>query len=147
MTNKDEKTKSPKAQAGDLVEVSLLKYSYEGILLDSPSTDKDLVLLKIDSGYNIGLKKKDIFEIKLLKKAEPKKDNFQLQKDKDKPNIGLIITGGTIASRYDSKTGGVMPVDSPEKLFRFYPQLFEKVNVLKMESPFTKASEDKDSKD
>lgn len=151
MTNnkitRDEKTNSQKAQPGDLVEVSLLKYSYEGVFLGTPSTDNDVVLIKMDSGYNIGLKKKDIFEIKVLKKAEQKKDNFQLQKDKEKPNIGLIITGGTIASRHDPKTGGVMPVNSPEKLFRFYPEIFEKVNVLKVEVPFTKASEDMDSKD
>lgn len=145
--NKDEKTNSQKAQPGDLVEVSLLKYSYEGVFLGSPSTDNDIVLIKMDSGYNIGLKKKDIFEIKVLKKSEQKKDDFRIQKDKEKPNVGLIITGGTIASRQDPKTGGVTPVNSPEKLFRFYPEIFEKVNVLKVEIPFTKASEDMDSKD
>ncbi|MBA7621601.1 L-asparaginase 1 [subsurface metagenome] len=35
----------------------------------------------------------------------------------------------------------------PEDLFRFYPGLFEKVNVLRIEVPFMKASEDMDFKD
>jgi len=59
----------------------------------------------------------------------------------------MIITGGTIASRYDPKTGGVDPLESSQDLFKFYPGLFEKVNVLKVETPFMKASEDMDYKD
>ena len=59
----------------------------------------------------------------------------------------MIITGGTISSKYDSKTGGVHPLDSPESLFRFYPELFERVNVLKIETPFMKFSEEMNFKD
>ena len=59
----------------------------------------------------------------------------------------MIITGGTIASRYDSKTGGVKPLDTPESLFKFYPEIFNKVNVAKVEVPFMKASEDMDFSD
>ena len=142
------KTKaSKKAEPGDYVEVSLIKKSYKGILLESPESDKGIVLLKLDSGYNIGFNKKNISEIKVLKKALEKKEELELKKDKEKPNIGMIITGGTIASSYDVKTGGVAPLTKPEDLFRFYPGLFEKVNVLKVEVPFMKASEDMDFKD
>jgi glutamyl-tRNA(Gln) amidotransferase subunit D len=58
----------------------------------------------------------------------------------------MIITGGTIASKYDAKTGGVTNLTKPEELFRFYPELFEKVNVVKVEVPFMKSSEDMDFK-
>ena len=138
---------SKKAEPGDYVEVSLIKKSYKGILLESPESDKGIVLLKLDSGYNIGFNKKNISEIKVLKKALEKKEELEMKKDKEKPNIGMIITGGTIASSYDVKTGGVAPLTKPEDLFRFYPGLFEKVNVLKVEVPFMKASEDMDFKD
>jgi glutamyl-tRNA(Gln) amidotransferase subunit D len=36
----------------------------------------------------------------------------------------------------------VHPLDTPESLFKFYPELFEKVNVLKIETPFMKFSEE-----
>lgn len=131
-----------KAKPGDYVEISLIKKSYKGILLESPESDKRIILLKLDSGYNIGFNKKDVLEIKILKKSQEKKEEIELKKDKEKPNIGMIITGGTIASSYDVKTGGVAPLTEPEDLFKFYPGLFEKVNVVKVKVPFMIASED-----
>lgn len=133
------------ANSGDKVEIHLMKEIYEGILLESPETG--VVLLKLDSGYNLGFNKKDIVEIKVLKKASEKTEKTEIKKDSSKPNIAMIITGGTIASKYDSKTGGVKWLDSPENLFKFYPELFEKVNVSKVEIPFMKGSENMDFKD
>ena len=59
----------------------------------------------------------------------------------------MIITGGTISARLNPRKGGVDWLDTPESLFRFYPEIFEKVNILKIEVPFMKASEDMDFKD
>jgi glutamyl-tRNA(Gln) amidotransferase subunit D len=136
-----------KAQPGDLVEVHFGKIIYEGTLLESPESDKGIILLKLGNGYNIGFNKKEILKIEVLKKFTEKENKFELKNDSTKPNIGMIITGGTIASRYDSKTGGVHPLDSPESLFKFYPGIFEKVNILKVEVPFMKWSESMDYKD
>ena len=136
-----------KAEPGDYVEIFLMHKSYKGFLLESPESSKGIVLLKLKTGYNIGFNKKDILEIKVLTKIQEKKEEIKLEKDKEKPNIGMVITGGTIASSYDVKTGGVAPLTKPEDLFRFYPGLFEKVNVTKVEVPFMKASEDMDFKD
>jgi glutamyl-tRNA(Gln) amidotransferase subunit D len=136
-----------KIEFGDKVRIILAKEEYEGILLESPKSEKNLVLLKLDSGYNIGFDKKKIFNIELIKKRELEEEVLNIKKDSSKPNIAMIITGGTIASRYDSKTGGVRPLDTPESLFKFYPEIFEKVNVLKVEIPFMKASEDIEFKD
>jgi glutamyl-tRNA(Gln) amidotransferase subunit D len=135
------------AQAGDLVELHFSKIIYEGVFLESPESEKGLILLKLANGYNIGFSRKDIVKIQVLKKFNEKKEEFEVKKDPKKPNITMIITGGTISSRYDSKTGGVHPLDSPESLFKFYPELFEKVNVLKVEVPFMKFSEEMDYKD
>ena len=139
---------SSKAEAGDYVEVSFIKNSYTGTLLESPSSDKGIVLLKLSSGYNIGFIKKEIVEMRVLKrKQESENKEVEIRKDGEKPNIAMIITGGTIASRYDAKTGGVRPLTKPEDFFSFYPEIFERVNVVKVEIPFMKASEDMYFKD
>jgi glutamyl-tRNA(Gln) amidotransferase subunit D len=132
---------------GDYVEIHLTKLIYEGVLLESPETDKGIVLLKLDSGYNIGFNKKDILKIEVLKKEKKEEKEFEIKKSPEKKNIAMIITGGTIASILDPKTGGVHPLQKPEDLFRFYPELFDKVNVSKVEIPFMKSSEDMDFKD
>ncbi|MDD5700185.1 MAG: Glu-tRNA(Gln) amidotransferase subunit GatD [Candidatus Nanoarchaeia archaeon] len=135
------------AKAGDYVEIHLTRLIYEGTLLESPEDEKGIVLLKLDSGYNIGFNKKDILEIKLKKRASEKEEKTEIKKDREKPNIGMIITGGTIAARLNPAKGGVDWLTSPKDLFKFYPELFEKVNVAKVEIPFMKASEDMDYKD
>ena len=132
---------------GDYVEVHLSKIIYEGILLETPESEKGIVLLKLDSGYNIGLNKKDIVDIKLIKKALKEKEEIIVKKESSLPNIAMIITGGTIAARLNPKKGGVDWLDTPESLFKFYPELFKKVNIIKVEIPFMKASEDMDFKD
>jgi len=137
------KTKaSKKAKPGNYVEISLMKKSYKGILLESAESEKRTVLLKLDSGYNIGFNKKDILEIKILKRFQEKKEEIEIKKDKEKPNIGMIITGGTIAARLNPKKGGVDWLTSPEDLFKFYPEIFDEVNIVKVEVPFMIASED-----
>jgi glutamyl-tRNA(Gln) amidotransferase subunit D len=99
--------------------------------LEVPENEKGTVLIKLDSGYNIGFNKKDILKIEVLRKEkEEEKEKLEIKHNSEKPNIAMIITGGTIASKYDSKTGGVHPLTSSEDLFRFYPELFKKVHVL-----------------
>jgi glutamyl-tRNA(Gln) amidotransferase subunit D len=148
---RQENSRKCSAKPGDYVEIHLSKLIYEGTLLESPDIEKTIVLLKLDSGYNIGFNKKDILEIR-LKKKYPRtpggtEEETEIKKSNEKPNIGMIITGGTIAARLNPKKGGVDWLTSPENLFKFYPELFEKVNVVKIEVPFMKASEDMGYKD
>ena len=148
---KQENTKiQSKPQPGDLVEVHLTKVIYEGTLLEAPSDEKGIVLLKLGTGYNIGFNKKDILDIKVIKKFEKQKEEplaISSKLGQNKPNIAMIITGGTIASKLDARTGAVAPLTKPEELLRFYPEVFEKANVMKIEVPFMKASEDMDFRD
>lgn len=133
-------------KAGDYVEVHLTKLIYEGVLLDSPETG--IVMLKLDSGYNIGFSRKDILKIVLLKKNKEEKEKpFEIKKDPEKKNVALIITGGTIASKMDYKTGGVSPIKTPEDLFKIFPKIFDKINISKVEVPFLKDSSAMDFKD
>jgi len=137
----------PSAKPGDYVEISLTRKIYEGVLLETPESEKGIILLKLDSGYNIGLNKKDILNIKVVRKSKEKEQEIEIKKDKKKPNIAMIITGGTIAARLNPRKGGVDWLDTPENLFKFYPNVFDKVNIVKVEIPFMKASEDMDFKD
>jgi len=131
---------------GDKIRISLIKEVYEGIFLES--SEPGIVMLKLDSGYNIGLNKKDIVDIKVLEKfVENEEEDVELKKNNEKKNIAMIITGGTIAARLNPRKGGVDWLDTPESLFRFYPGVFDKVNIVKVEVPFMKASEDMDFKD
>jgi glutamyl-tRNA(Gln) amidotransferase subunit D len=135
------------ASAGDYVEIHLTQKIYEGTLLQTPESEKGIVLLKLDTGYNIGFNKKDILEIKLIKKSKEEKEISEIKKDEDKPNIAMIMTGGTIASSYDSKTGGASALNTPKKLFQTYPELFKKINISKVEIPFVKDSGEMEPKD
>ena len=135
------------ANPGDYVEVHLMQIIYEGVLLEVPKSEKGIVLLKLDSGYNIGFNKKDVIEIKVLRKYKDESQEIKVKKNSDKPSIAMIITGGTISARLNPRKGGVDWLDTPDSLFKFYPELFEKVNVVKVEIPFMKASEDMDYKD
>ncbi len=138
---------STNAKAGDYVEVELSRKIYSGTLLETPESEKGIVLLKLDSGYNIGFNSKDVLKIKLLKSAREKEKEVVVKKSPEKMNVGMIVTGGTIAARLNPRKGGVDWLTSPEDLFKFYPELFEKVNVAKVEIPFMKASEDMDFRD
>jgi|TARA_Y100000310_G_scaffold9210_1_gene9640 glutamyl-tRNA(Gln) amidotransferase subunit D len=145
--NKDKSLTKSQAKPGDYVEIHLTRKIYEGVLLESPEDEKGIVLLKLNSGYNIGLIKKDVLEIKVKKRGEEIKEEEDVKKDPSKPNVGMIITGGTITAKLNPKKGGVDWLDTPESLFKIYPEIFEKVNVAKVEIPFMKASEDMDFKD
>jgi len=139
--------KTTNAKPGDLVAVHLTKIIYEGVLLESPESEKEIVLLKLDSGYNIGFNRKDVLEIKVLRKLKLSEEKTEIKSGEGKPKIAMIITGGTIAARLNPRKGGVDWLDTPESLFKFYPEIFEKVDVAKVEVPFMKASEDMDWKD
>ncbi len=122
-------------QPGDYIKIRLSKFKeIEGTILES--YDKNIVLLKLKSGYNIGIPKENILDSKLIRKFNEKEQDFKIPSGKGKPSIGLIVTGGTIASKLDSKTGGVKPLTNIKEFARFYPKLFEKVNVKKLEIPF-----------
>jgi glutamyl-tRNA(Gln) amidotransferase subunit D len=133
-----------KPEPGDKVELTINNKTEQGILLESH--DRGILLLKTSSGYNIGFKREDIKEIKLIEKAKPRKEKKELKKTGDKPIIDLIITGGTISSKLDPLTGGVQSLIDPKELFSIYPEIFEKADI-RIKNPFMKLSENMDSGD
>ncbi|MEK6891520.1 MAG: Glu-tRNA(Gln) amidotransferase subunit GatD [Nanoarchaeota archaeon] len=127
---------------GNYVELHTKKGDFQCTILESPSSE--IILVKLTSGYNIGVKEEDILDVKILKKNETKvdKEKKEIKKQKkDLPNIVLIATGGTISSRLDTKTGAVRWLTNAEELLSLYPELLEIANISKIEVPFMKASE------
>jgi glutamyl-tRNA(Gln) amidotransferase subunit D len=133
------------AEPGDVVKINTVKEEIHGTLLES--SEQGVVLIKLKSGYNIGIKKEDIQNIEVVKKAEKEEKKHELKEKKNLPYVDVIITGGTISSRIDYKTGGVKWLTNPSELFKFYPEIFDIVNVRKIEIPFMKASENMSSSD
>ncbi len=124
---------------GDYVVLRLAHEEIEGRILES--SDSSVVLLKLKSGYNIGINKENILGGKVLRKFKDEKEKFELPKTKGLPSIGLVVTGGTIASKLDPKTGGAKALTDVNEFAKFYPELFKIANVKVIDSPFMIASE------
>jgi glutamyl-tRNA(Gln) amidotransferase subunit D len=125
---------------GDHVRVRLATEEVEGFLLES--ADSSLIMLKLRSGYNIGIPKEQVLGFRVVKKnIEEEKSSQQIQKKEGLPSIGLVVTGGTIAAKLNPKKGGVFWLTDLGEFARFYPELFEMVNVKKVEIPFMTSSE------
>jgi len=137
--------KGKNANVGDRIRIKLAKEDVEGIMLDS--YEAGVVLVKLDSGYNIGVSRDNILDIKVLKKFEKKEnEESKFELSHKKPIIDLIVTGGTLSSSLDVKTGGVKFLTSPETLFKFYPGVFELADI-RIINPFMKWSENMSSED
>jgi glutamyl-tRNA(Gln) amidotransferase subunit D len=133
-------------KSGEYVRLNLAKRQVEGTVLES--YDSEVYLIKLKSGYNIGIPKENVYGSEVIKKVVDEKKKFEIPKPKKNlKNIGLVVTGGTIASKLDPKTGGVTPLTDVGEFAKFYPELFDRVNVLKVDVPFMKASENMDSDD
>ena len=133
-----------KFSAGDKVRIVMNNETKEGFLLESH--EPGILLLKLNNGYNIGLKKEDISEIKLLEKNKKEKKDKEMKLSGQKPIIDFYLTGGTISSKLDTKTGGVEWLIDSKELFNIYPEIFD-IADIRVKSPFMKASENMDYKD
>ncbi len=125
---------------GDKVTLKTRDKDWTGNVLESH--DSEVILLKLESGYNIGILEDTVLDVKVLLKAKPvEKKEHSFEKNSKLKNIAMIITGGTISSRLDPKTGAVKWT-SVEDLFSIAPELKEICNITKIEKPFMKGSED-----
>jgi glutamyl-tRNA(Gln) amidotransferase subunit D len=112
-------------ETGDRIKVK----DEEGRLMPKPDTDDpEIINLKLDSGYNIGLKPE---EIELVEKREkPETDSEADIKHRDhKKDILVLHTGGTIASRVSYETGGVKASFEQEDMVQMYPEVIEEANI------------------
>jgi glutamyl-tRNA(Gln) amidotransferase subunit D len=104
--------------------------TWHGIIV--PSTEfsgENIVVLKLASGYNVGLEvtERDVLTViakpprtRGAKSEEPAAPSAAMPTT---PWVGLLTTGGTIASRVDYRTGGVKPVKDEQEILASFPAL------------------------
>ncbi|MBD3228158.1 MAG: Glu-tRNA(Gln) amidotransferase subunit GatD [Candidatus Lokiarchaeota archaeon] len=105
---------------------------YEGILLPRGDYDSpDYYYLKLDNGYNVGIKfdPNQRIEVKGYQKGKYQLPEKKIETDKTKPTVSLLATGGTIASRLDYRTGAVLPAFTPSELYTAVPELEDICNL------------------
>jgi glutamyl-tRNA(Gln) amidotransferase subunit D len=105
---------------------------FEGLVLPRSETSDALhLVLKLGSGYNIGLRHDTIRELVKTgyREATYKIPEQEFPVDPAKPRVKLFGTGGTIASRLDYRTGAVIPAFSPGELYGSVPELADICNL------------------
>jgi glutamyl-tRNA(Gln) amidotransferase subunit D len=125
---------------GDKITLKTKTKEWTGHALESH--DPEIILLKLPSGYNIGIRESEILSANILEphKSAPKPQKTKTPKNQQLPNVAIIITGGTISSRLDPKSGATIPTDK-ETILNIAPELKKICNPI-IESPFMKFSED-----
>ncbi len=108
---------------GKLVKIRAKGRIFEGIAMPS----KDKLVLKLDNGYNVGFYDYEILEVKDIE--SPHFEAPKLEKRIDLPNVRVISTGGTIASKVDYNTGAVTSQFTAEEIVSDIPELSEICNI------------------
>lgn len=105
---------------------------FDGTILPRAENDDDQhIVVKIITGYNIGINVTTITEMKETgyKKANYKVPEKEFPYTEGQPAVKLFGTGGTIASRLDYRTGAVIPAFSPGELYGSVPELADICNL------------------
>ena len=121
---------SNKVDVGDLVKITS-EMTYSGILMPRyESGDESHIVLKLKSGYNIGIKFEKIEKLEKIGERQSNNENSQtIVKNEELPKILLLSTGGTIASKVDYRTGAVTPALSATELYEAVPEIAKIANV------------------
>lgn len=105
---------------------------FSGLILPRSQTADQLhVVLKLATGYNIGVRWDKVRSIAVhgRKEAHYQIPEKEFPYDPGKPRVKLFGTGGTIASRLDYRTGAVIPAFSPGELYGSVPELADVCNM------------------
>jgi len=122
--------KNNSIEVGDSVDI-VSELSFSGMVMPRyEHTDDKHITIKLKSGYNIGL---EINKIKKITKKEKQEEEIKkeekIQRNPSLPNILLLSTGGTIASKVDYRTGAVTPALTAEELNSSVPELSQIANI------------------
>lgn len=116
--------KKNKIKAGDEIRVTTMEEETKGLLINRPDyMREDTLIVKLDNGYNIGINLRNVKKAELVKKSKNKKEKKVKKNIPKKPFISILHTGGTIASKVDYRTGGVVSRFNPEELIKMFPEL------------------------
>ena len=122
--------KSNNIIVGDLVKI-FSETTYSGIIMPRyEHSDDQHIVIKLKSGYNIGLELNTINKIEKIDSIKKIPENSdKIKKIDGLPKILLVSTGGTIASKIDYRTGAVTPILSAQELSASVPELGKIANI------------------
>ncbi len=114
------------AEIGDFIRIAKGGQVFEGILIPrSEYGDDKHIVIKLRSGYNIGVRLTPDAKVEKVGKGE--KPAFVApplpEQNPQLPKVSIISTGGTIASRVDYRTGAVRPALTASDLYSVVPEL------------------------
>lgn len=136
---------------GDCVKLTWKTIHIEGMIIPQPHDEGEFLKIKLPSGYNTGLALKNITNVEKLPRTTPKQTTHtpistaaaaEHPANNPRPGISLIGVGGTIVSKADYETGGVIAKITPEELSTIVPEIKDFAQIKYIISPFTKMSED-----
>ncbi len=111
---------------GDTIKVESKGQAYEGQLMpNTQSNAPDSIIMKLKSGYNIGILYDEKVRITKLGSAKrPTSFPFTIpRREENLPKVTLLWTGGTIGSKVGYGVGGTSTTVKPEELFYYIPEL------------------------
>lgn len=119
------------AGEGDIVKVVCRGVESTGVLMPHHEfSDPDVVVLKLKSGYNIGVALGEGAAIEVVTKAVKKEKRVRPSpRSAGKKRVAVLGTGGTIASYVDYRTGAVHPALSAEDLVSAVPEMADICHV------------------
>jgi glutamyl-tRNA(Gln) amidotransferase subunit D len=91
--------------------------------------DSGIINLKLDSGYNVGLKPENIELVEKKSSKGLEAEEVDMEYSEEKEDILVLHTGGTIASRVSYETGGVKASFEQEDMVQMYPEVVEEANI------------------
>jgi len=120
------------AQIWSDVTITTENGNFDGLILPrSETADNKHIVIKMITGYNVGLLCDRITDIKIngRREANYKIPEKEFPYTEGQPRVKLFGTGGTIASRLDYRTGAVIPAFSPGELYGSVPELADICNL------------------
>lgn len=115
---------------------------FEGFIIpETEASADDILLLKLDNGYNVGLSKKKIKKKEIIEGEAPIQKVPRAQVKGRGPTVSVVGTGGTIASRVDYFTGGVKASMDTDEILAAVPEAAQHAQ-LRFTNLFNKLSED-----
>ena len=122
-----EKLKEKGIEIGDKIKVN----EFIGYLMPKTEfSEKDVIILKLENGYNIGIKVDEKINTEILeKRKEKEKTKKEFFQDPSKPKVLILGCGGTIASKVEYRTGAVYPLIEPNELIETIPEISEIANI------------------
>jgi glutamyl-tRNA(Gln) amidotransferase subunit D len=99
------------------------------------------VFIKLDSGYNVGIHTENVKDITVDQTAQERPSPDSADQDTSLPDVHILHTGGTIASKVDYQTGGVTNAYDVNELLSLFPELHDHAHITST-FLFNKSSED-----